>query len=168
MQKSNPVYSISSPEFRLDNKDIIFKHKYTISMASYAGQYELSLKCVEILLDILLFIILTRILPFAFFHLLIFPEYDSINWKRCPPKINVQAFKINCKLHKSKSTLCGFVNNNIHHKELTVAWFEIYTNYEDAMDGLLRNFKQAYKKCIKMKYKSTKIPDSSPLVIQSE
>ncbi|CAO3693261.1 unnamed protein product [Rhizopus stolonifer] len=79
-----------------------------------------------------------------------------------------KAFKNYCKLHKSKSTLCGFVNNDIQHKELIVTWFETYATYEDAMESLLRKFKQAYKHSMKTKYKSTTIPDLSPLFTQSE
>ncbi|OAD76228.1 hypothetical protein PHYBLDRAFT_166202 [Phycomyces blakesleeanus NRRL 1555(-)] len=56
--------------------------RIAIFYSSYPEDYKelLSLECDEVLLGILLFIgLLTRIVPFSFFHLLAFPEFDSTN-----------------------------------------------------------------------------------------
>ncbi|OAD80300.1 hypothetical protein PHYBLDRAFT_61350 [Phycomyces blakesleeanus NRRL 1555(-)] len=68
-----------NPKVRVDNKEITIRHKYTISITSYAERYELlSLKCDAISLDTLLFIgLFTHIKSFSFFRLLIFPEFGS-------------------------------------------------------------------------------------------
>ncbi|OAD72813.1 hypothetical protein PHYBLDRAFT_169072 [Phycomyces blakesleeanus NRRL 1555(-)] len=58
-------------------------HISTTLIASHAENHKvvLSLECDAIFLNIFLFTgLLTRIMPFPFFHLLIFPEFDCTNW----------------------------------------------------------------------------------------
>ncbi|KAG0180970.1 hypothetical protein DFQ29_009657 [Apophysomyces sp. BC1021] len=60
-----------------------------------------------------------------------------------------------------------FVGGYDCHKELIATWFELHTDYEDAMTFLMRKFKQAYKDTTKKTYKVASKPDLSPLFAQS-
>ncbi|OAD78261.1 hypothetical protein PHYBLDRAFT_157505, partial [Phycomyces blakesleeanus NRRL 1555(-)] len=98
IRKTNSVYSINGPEYRLD-KEIIINRKYPISIAIYAKDYKelLSLDCGAILFDILLFIdLFTRIMSLSFFHLNI-PRVQQHQLE--PDRV------ISCR--KKKATICG-------------------------------------------------------------
>ncbi|KAG2231360.1 hypothetical protein INT48_007485 [Thamnidium elegans] len=54
------------------------------------------------------------------------------------------ALKSYCQVSKSKSTLHGFFGKDNCRKELIATWFELHTDYEDAMKLLMRKSKQVY------------------------